>query len=409
VLVIFVFLNTIPELIPQMAGTLDTNLQADLEAINQIPVISSILEVICRTTGMGFAAVARVTEKKWIACAVLDNIQFGLAPGGELQVESTICHEIRQNQEAVIIDHVEKDDNFRNHHTPLMYGFQSYISMPIIRKDGTFFGTLCAIDPNPARLNTPEVINMFKLYADLISFHLQAIEQLVFTEEKLLEERRTAELREQFIAILGHDLRNPVTAVSNVGQLMMRMPLDDRLKRLAAILQDSSMRMKGLIDNLLDFARGRLGEGITLALSDHEHLEKTLTHVISELHLASPEREIITDFDITGAVFCDATRIAQLFSNLLSNALGHGKKDAPVNVFASNADGNFTLSVINAGEQIPVAEMERLFQPFSRGEVKAGQQGLGLGLYISSEIAKAHGGALSVISTPEETRFTFQF
>jgi signal transduction histidine kinase len=391
-----------------MTGTLDPNLQADLEAVNQIPVISSILEVICRTTGMGFAAVARVTEKKWITCAVLDNIQFGLVPGGELTLETTICHEIRQTQEAVIIDHVEKDERFRTHHTPLMYGFQSYISMPIIRKDGTFFGTLCAIDPNPARLNTPEVINMFKLYADLISFHLQAIEQLAFTEEKLLEEQKTAELREQFIAILGHDLRNPVTAVSNVGQLMMRMPLDDRLKRLAAILQDSSMRMKGLIDNLLDFARGRLGDGITLSLTHHEHLEKTLTHVISELLLASPEREIITDFNITGTVFCDSTRIAQLFSNLLSNALAHGKKDAPVNVSASNADDGFTLSVTNAGEQIPEAAMERLFQPFSRGEVKPGQQGLGLGLYISLEIAKAHGGRLSVMSTSEETRFTFQ-
>ncbi|QEM11245.1 GAF domain-containing sensor histidine kinase [Mucilaginibacter rubeus] len=392
-----------------MTGNLDPNLQADLEAINQIPVINSILEVICRTTGMGFAAVARVTEKKWIACAVLDNIQFGLVPGGELTLETTICHEIRQTQEAVIIDHVEKDERFRAHHTPLMYGFQSYISMPIIRKDGTFFGTLCAIDPNPARLDTPEVTNMFKLYADLISFHLQATEKLALTEEKLLEERKTAELREQFIAILGHDLRNPVTAVSNVGQLMMRMPLDDRLKRLATILQDSSLRMKGLIDNLLDFARGRLGDGITLALSPNEHLEKTLRHIISELLLAAPEREIITDFNITETVFCDGTRVAQLFSNLLSNALTHGQKDAPVKVAAGKIDNKFILSVTNPGDQIPFAAMERLFQPFSRGEVKQGQQGLGLGLYISSEIAKAHGGTIAVTSTPEETCFTFQF
>ncbi|UOE47057.1 GAF domain-containing sensor histidine kinase [Mucilaginibacter sp. SMC90] len=391
-----------------MSGKLAPNLQADLDAINQIPVISSILEVICRTTGMGFAAVARVTEKKWIACAVLDNIQFGLVPGGELKLETTICHEIRQTQEAVIIDHVEMDDRFRTHHTPLMYGFQSYISMPIIRKDGTFFGTLCAIDPNPAKLNTPEVVNMFKLYADLISFHLQAIEQIALTEEKLLEERQIAVLREQFIAILGHDLRNPVTAVSNVGQLMMRMPLDDRLKRLASILQDSSMRMKSLIENLLDFARGRLGDGVTLALSHTLSLEKTLNHVISELRLALPEREIITEFNINGTVFCDGTRVAQLFSNLLSNALVHGSKDTPVRVSACNADGKFTLSVANAGEQIPAAAMERLFHPFSRGEVKQGQQGLGLGLYIASEIAKAHGGTIGVVSTPDETRFTFQ-
>lgn len=391
-----------------MAGTLEPNFQADLEAINQIPVVSSILEVICRTTGMGFAAIARVTEQRWIACAVLDNIQFGLLPGGELKLETTICHEIRQNQEAVIIDHVAEDENFRNHHTPLMYGFQSYISMPIIRKDGTFFGTLCAIDPNPARLNTPEVVNMFKLYADLISFHLQAVEQLAFTETKLLEERQVAELREQFIAILGHDLRNPLTAVSNVGQLMLRMPLDDRLKRLATILQDSSIRMKGLIDNLLDFARGRLGDGITLALRHNNELESTLNHVITELQIASPKRQIITDININGSIYCDATRIAQLFSNLLANALTHGKKDEPVYVLARGDDQKFELSVSNAGEPIPEVAMSHLFQPFQRGEVKSGQQGLGLGLYIASEIARAHKGKLAVVSTTEATTFTFQ-
>jgi signal transduction histidine kinase len=390
-----------------MASTLEPNFQADLDAINQIPVVNSILEVICRTTGMGFAAIARVTEHKWIACAVLDNIQFGLLPGGELKLETTICHEIRQNQEAVVIDHVSEDENFRHHHTPLMYGFQSYISMPIIRKDGSFFGTLCAIDPNPARLKTPEVINMFKLYADLISFHLQAVEQLAFAETKLLEERRIAELREQFIAILGHDLRNPLTAVSNVGQLMLRMPLDERMKRLATILQDSSVRMKGLIDNLLDFARGHLGDGISLSLKHHNDFENTLNHVITELQIASPKRQIITDININGSVFCDDTRIAQLFSNLLANALTHGKKDAPVYVSAKVDDQKFELSVSNAGEAIPEAAIKYLFQPFQRGQVKSGQQGLGLGLYIAAEIARAHKGKLGVTSTAEATVFTF--
>ena len=153
--------------------------QADIAAVNRIEAVPTILEVVCRTTGMGFAAVARVTEDRWIACSVRDEIAFGLKPGGELKVETTICDEIRQNREPVIIDHVAEDEAYCGHPTPALYGFQSYISMPIILPNGTFFGTLCAIDPRPARVKTPEAIGMFKLFAELIAFHLDAIDRLI--------------------------------------------------------------------------------------------------------------------------------------------------------------------------------------------------------------------------------------
>src|SRR5580700_6264963 len=116
--------------------------QADIAAIGRIDAVPTILEVVCRTTGMGFAAVARVTEDRWIACSVKDDIAFGLQPGGELKVETTICHEIRQSGEPVIINHVAESMVYCRHPTPAMYGFQSYISMPIVLPDGTFFGTL---------------------------------------------------------------------------------------------------------------------------------------------------------------------------------------------------------------------------------------------------------------------------
>ena len=129
----------------------DQSLQDDVALISRIDAVPTILEVVCRTTGMGFAAVARVTEDRWIACAVQDEIAFGLKPGGELKVETTICNEIRASGEPVVIDHVAEDEAFCGHPTPAMYGFQSYISMPIVRRDGAFFGTLCAIDPRPAQ------------------------------------------------------------------------------------------------------------------------------------------------------------------------------------------------------------------------------------------------------------------
>ena len=144
----------------------------------RIAAVPTILEVVCRTTGMGFAAVARVTEDRWIACAVRDEIAFGFAPGGELKVETTICDEIRDSRQAVVIDHVAEDLQFRDHHTPKMYCFQSYLSMPIVLPDGTFFGTLCAIDPRPAKLNNPAIVGMFRLFAELIAFHLDANQRL---------------------------------------------------------------------------------------------------------------------------------------------------------------------------------------------------------------------------------------
>ena len=99
----------------------------------------------------------------------LNQIALRTQPGGELKVETTICHEIRQSGEGGIIDHVAQDQAFCHRPTPAMYGFQSYISIPIVRAGGVFFGTLCAIDPRPMQLNRAEIIHMFKLFAELIA------------------------------------------------------------------------------------------------------------------------------------------------------------------------------------------------------------------------------------------------
>jgi signal transduction histidine kinase len=381
---------------------------ADIEAISKIPAVAHILEIVCRTTGMGFAAVARVTSDRWIACAIHDEINFGLGIGGELKLETTICNEIRQHHQAVVIDHVAEDPEFAGHHTPLMYGFQSYISVPITLKSGDFFGTLCAIDPRPAKLKNPTITGMFTMFADLIAFHLDALEQLAKTEEELKKEQEIAVLRDQFIAILGHDLRNPLNAISSSAQLLSRLSLDERGGRITKIIKDSSFRMNGLIENMLDFASGRLGEGITVNKTADEDLEKLLIQVVDELQTIWPSRNIKLNFSFDHPVHADGKRLAQLFSNLLANALNYSPADSTVEITASSNTEEFNLCVANKGKQIPAAAMERLFQPFSRGEVEPNQKGLGLGLYIASEIANAHDGTLDVSSTPEQTCFTLR-
>jgi signal transduction histidine kinase len=380
---------------------------ADIAAVGAIGSVPTILEVICRTTGMGFAAVARVTEDRWITCQVRDELAFGLKPGDELQVQTTICDEIRDSQQAVVIDHVDEDPLFARHHTPAMYGFQSYLSMPILLPDQTFFGTLCALDPKPARVNTPEVIGMFKLFAELIGFHLQSQRRLMTAEAELRDERRDAELREQFIAVLGHDLRNPLASVNAACRVLLRLPVPEEAQEVIGVIQKSSARMAGLIDNVTDFARGRLGDGLPLTLGTGRPLQPMLEQVVAECRSAWPDRVIETEFAETGALDCDPVRMGQLLSNLMVNALSHGDEAGAVRVETTRLADEFRLSVSNRGPALPVEMLRGPFKPFFRAVQRPNQQGLGLGLYVASEIARAHGGELTATSSADETRFTF--
>ncbi len=378
---------------------MNDNPLAAVDIIAQISAVPTILDVVCKTTGMRFAAVARVTQDRWICCGVQDNLAFGLEPGGELKIESTICNEIRDHRQAVIIDNVAEDSHYATHHTPQIYGLQSYISVPITLDDGSFFGTLCAIDTVPRTLNTPEIAGMFTLFAKLIAFHLEA-------HDRTDQERQASELREQFIAVLGHDLRNPLASIDAGTRMLQRTVTDDKGKSVIGLMQKSISRMSGLIDNVLDFARGRLGGGIPIEQADEVPLRPVLEQVVAELRMANPERRIDSELADT-VVRCDEGRIGQLLSNLLANALTHGDPGSPIKVRSFVAGGRFELSVANGGEPIPDAVVKDMFKPFVRAADSSSAQGLGLGLYISSEIAKAHKGKLQVVSSPEETRFTF--
>ncbi len=227
-------------------------------------------------------------------------------------------------------------------------------------------------------------------------------------EERLQREQEASELREQFIAVLGHDLRNPLASISAGARILDRTVQTEKEHQIIAMLQTTVMRMAGLIDNVLDLARGRLGGGIGLDRDARQLLEPVLVGVVDELRLASPGRIIQTEFRIDRPVDCDRSRLAQMLSNLVGNALTHGASSKPVIVHAQTRKGSFVLWVSNAGQPIPAAAMNKLFEPFFRGNAHASRQGLGLGLYIAAQIAKAHGGELTVSSTPTETRFTFE-
>ncbi|WP_449393606.1 PAS domain-containing sensor histidine kinase [Devosia riboflavina] len=218
---------------------------------------------------------------------------------------------------------------------------------------------------------------------------------------------RDAELREQFIAVLGHDLRNPLAGLAGGTNILKQIHSDAKSVRVLRLMAESINRMNGLIDNLMDLARGRLGSGITIQRTSGVRLEPTLAQVVNELRAGHPDRSIEMRLNLSQPVDVDHARIAQMFSNLLGNAITHGAEDRPVVVDAGIENGQFQLSIANGGEPIPQGALNRLFQPFYRGEVRSNMQGLGLGLYIASQIALAHGGRISVTSDTTETKFTF--
>jgi sigma-B regulation protein RsbU (phosphoserine phosphatase) len=230
------------------------------------------------------------------------------------------------------------------------------------------------------------------------------ISERVRLQRGLTAEKEVARLREQFVAILGHDLRNPLSSIVGGINLLAKESQGEKAVRVLALMRSSTNRMFRLIDDMLDFTRLKSGAGLVIDPRTTD-LRPTLEQVVEELRTAQPTRTIESSISLPSAVFCDNDRIAQVVSNLLANALSHGAHDRSVRLEAIATDEMVTVAVVNHGEPIPPEIQERLFHPFFRAQT--GNEGLGLGLYISFEIVRSHGGTLEVISDGEETRFAF--
>jgi signal transduction histidine kinase len=391
----------------QIARDSDEEIARDIAAVNKLQAVPTLLEVLCETTGMRFAAVARVSDSTWTACVVKDDIGFGLKPGGQLDLETTLCIESKRSNAPIVIEQASTDPRYCNHHTPQLYKIESYVSVPIVLSNGRYFGNLCAIDPAPAKVADAKILSMFTRFAALIAMQLDSEVARQQDQSALRGAHADNELREQFIAILGHDLRNPLQAVYSAGALLEKKVTDPALKGVAARIKVSVKRMSSLISDVLDFARGRLGEGLGVRVADVEDIDAGLNAVVREFQDAQPERQILANISVTRKVRCDLGRVQQVASNLIGNALKHGAPEGPIKVSAQAEESELVLSVWNAGDPIPPENIDKICEPFWRHSSTGNREGLGLGLYICSQIVRAHGGTLSVTSSQESgTSFT---
>lgn len=380
-------------------------LSRHVREIQSIAAVPRMLETVAALTGLRFVCIAHVTDTTWTTCAVHDELGFGLVPGAQLDVTTTLCEEVRETRKAVVIDSVRDDKCYRDHHTPRIYGFQSYFSIPIFRPDGFYFGTLCGLDPEPAPLSEGATVPALTLFAELVSRQLETERSLRATHSDLLSERETAELREQFIAVLGHDLRTPLSAILTRAELLTRLSDDPATIVAADKIRGSVLRMAGLVDNVVDFTRGRMGSGLQLDLAERTDIDLVLEQVIDELRDAFPDRAITTGIEPGMTLRCDPQRLAQLLSNLAKNALLHGDAGRPVQVTARIDNAVFVLDVVNEGLELGPDVIAQLFKPYWRATSRSGDDGMGLGLYIVDQIARAHGATIDITSIDGRTRF----
>jgi sigma-B regulation protein RsbU (phosphoserine phosphatase) len=300
---------------------------------------------------------------------------------------------------------------YETHMAPLLrlQGFVNELALDLLHADGSKLPVIAnaAEKREASGQHLFTRLTMFKA-VDRRTYERGLVAAISKAEEDAAAEHDISVLREQFIAVLGHDLRNPLAALAaGIRLIGDREALSARGQLIVKEMSASVGRATALIENVLDFARGRLGGGLTLTRNSSQSLAPILEQIIAEIRTITPDRQIVAHFAIEHSVNCDPSRIGQLASNLIANAVTHGAPGVPIEVEAHTTDGRFVLSVANGGVPIPPAARAQLFQPFFRGAVRRSQQGLGLGLFIVSEIAKAHGGLMEVASSNEETRFTF--
>jgi len=393
------------------------SLLEDINKVKQIPILQTLLEVACRTTGLGFAAVARVTSDRWIACSIRDEIAFGLDEGDELKIETTIGNDIRANRQPVVIDDVASDETYRDHPTPRMYGFRSYISVPIFLKDGGFFGTLCAIDPQPANLKNSQTLGLFLLFADLISFHLQGVELLQHSNRTIDQiNRRVAETMEnrRYHYISHHDLSGPLRKLRLFSSLITDTAEKgdtEKTKVLATKISSFAEQFGTMVKDVSDYAR----------LTDRGYFyeELNLNEIIADV--ASKLREFIVEkqgaIDILALVNISGIRfhLEHLFYRLIHNALKFSRPGIPAliqissyriqgselqDIFPADSSAEYVEIIVeDNGRGIDPAELEKIVHVFSTITHEAFQQGYGLSLAYCRKIARFHGGFMAAKST----------
>lgn len=389
-------------------------LYKDMEAVRQISIVPMMLEVVCQLTGMGFAAVARVTNNRWLACKVRDEVGFGLTDGGELEIETTLCNEIRDSTKPIIIDNVAEDPEYRNHHIPRIYGLQSYISFPIILQNGAFFGTLCAISSKPAELKNTKVMGTFKMFSELLSFHLQTVDVLERSMNAQIELQDKNKLLasvnfnlDNFVYTASHDLKAPISNIQGLLGLLARKAAKedwdrDEVNKIVEMMTVSLNRFSATIQELTTIVKA--DKHLCEEVVEPIHVEKIIEDVKQDLKglIEESSAKIEVLYDNKLHINISKTNLKSVIYNLLSNALKYRSPErTPMVTIKLEKIGNkIHLSIIDNGLGVPADKQEKIFLLSNR--LHNHVEGSGIGLFIVKRIVDQFKGQIHVDSVVNE-------
>nr|WP_232920649.1 PAS domain-containing sensor histidine kinase [Pseudomonas simiae] len=219
-----------------------------------------------------------------------------------------------------------------------------------------------------------------------------------------------ARFAEQMVAIVSHDLKNPLTAIRMASDFLARGERTTKERQLLGHIGQSSERAQRMIADLLDFTQARVGQGITIKAAPLD-LHEVIHRAVDELRVAFPKASLVHLADGNGDASLDADRVQQIIGNLVANSVAYGDPQRPITITSRLGDNRCEVSVHNHGRVIPKALLAELFEPMTRGTDQGSDvRSVGLGLYIVRELARVHGGDVAVSScVTGGTTFTVNF
>ncbi|HAT91212.1 MULTISPECIES: GAF domain-containing sensor histidine kinase [Sphingobacterium] len=349
-----------------------------------------ILEALCGHTKMRYGMIRKKDGRKWGNWCVYDyHSQKIVNKNSEHYVK--IYQEIRKGFSPIYIDDTEQCSVDEWTQVLHEFGLKSYISYPIINKNNSIVGHLSFMNAEPVHFDPIKLETLLPVCSDLIAIDFKTIIERRNTRKKLEQELNYSKNRELVLSSLAHDLNNPVSIVKVISQYLGENIKDESQKNLIKKIQEASSRVKGVIDDILDFSSIRLQNKL-IRINDHYRMDALIKQILSEFEVLH-NRALIANINLPVDVPCDHQKMGRAFTNLIGNAIKHGNPFQNIEINAFIQKENFIFSVTNEVSYPQYSDLKDLFKPFVKG---VNSNGLGLGLFIVSEIVKIHKGKIAV-------------
>ena len=355
-------------------------MNAAVDAVETAHALQELLGVLCEITGIGFAVVARRARETWTAVAVHDTLGHGTRSGQALDAGAVFCRDRRPVRREV--------------------GSEIFISVPVTLATGDYAGNLCALDTRPNALPEARLRLIFNCFARLVGQQLDLLDARRRDPLPANGSKVLGNLRGLFLAMLAHDLQEPLGDVASASEQLETKSWDPAMRQLAARVKAQTKKMSSLIDDVLVHARTPTGTGMPVQVREVSNLSDVLEAAVASLSAVHPDRTLISNILIDRPVHCDPGKIRQLTSNLLNNALANGGPAGPVSITARIKKHDLFITVWNDGNVISQEVIKSVFKPFWRQEPD--RSPMRLGLHLCHEIVRAHLGTIRVTSSPDK-------